>query len=285
MSSQPPVEFGSPDGTTPPPLVPIVTAKRDYGRSPKGGSGAHFIACDDEQEYVVKFRRDQGPRLLPNEFLGAALGRLMGCPIADAALVTFTKEFIEASPEIARSGVPPGLYFGCRKLRDAMGFSQFANATLTLDSLTIENRSRFPHVVVFDNWTMNSDRHGADNNLLVLVDKDRKVWRYYMIDQGHLFKDPQWTPDRLAASKDERVLQNCHDFLVRSISGATPFAEALKSLEGVGKPEIVRAVEEIPGNWDVDGPARKALVEVLSHRQPVVRSVIDSSRARFAGWR
>lgn len=49
----------------------LVRAVTDLGKAPKGGSEARFIVGDDDNEYVVKYMKKQGPRLFINEFIGA----------------------------------------------------------------------------------------------------------------------------------------------------------------------------------------------------------------------
>jgi hypothetical protein len=138
----------------------------------EGGSLPGLVEADDDGLYVVKFRgAGQGPRALVAEVLAAEIGRRLGLPVPDLALV-------DVDPVLARAEPDP-------EIQDLIEASAGINAgldylpgALAFDAATALDPALAAAVVWFDALLMNVDRTPRNPNLL--------VWhgRVWLIDHG-----------------------------------------------------------------------------------------------------
>lgn len=143
--------------------------------------------------------KDLTPKELSNELIAAAFATLLGLPIPDAFLAV----------------VPPGVLYATKgpTTRDGQQLvfaSVAANAqslrfrlqnSLSADQLALlRDLTEWPqlgHLYAFDAWIANIDRNVGN---LLYAGKD-KVW---IIDHGHCFSGPNWSPSNLDPKKTYR---------------------------------------------------------------------------------
>jgi hypothetical protein len=153
-------------------VPPTVRATRYVTPLREGGSLPGLVEADDDGLYVVKFRgAGQGPRALVAEVVAAEIGRRLGLPVPELALV-------DVDPVLARAEPDP-------EIQDLIEASAGINAgldylpgALAFDAATEVDPELAAAVVWFDALLMNVDRTPRNPNLL--------VWhgRVWLIDHG-----------------------------------------------------------------------------------------------------
>jgi hypothetical protein len=206
----------------------------------EGGSVPAVVEADDDGTYVAKFRgAAQGPRALVAELIGGELGRFLGLPVPQIAL-------IEIDAVLARSEPDPEIQ---SLLRDSAGLN------LALDYLPgalnwepglapPPDRELAAQVVWFDALISNVDRTPRNPNLL------RWHRALYLIDHGAaLYFHHDWpkTPeDHAARSRSPFAMVRNHALL--------PLAGDLAAADAVLAPRITPSVlqaivAEVPEAW------------------------------------
>lgn len=203
----------------------------------EGGSLPAVVETEAGDSYVVKFRgAGQGPKALISELLAAELGRALGLPIPNAAIVVLEDGFGAAEPnpeiqDILRASV--GANFGLAFLSGALGFDLAADAGLISDELAAE-------IVWFDAYVTNVDRTIRNPNLL--------VWqgRPWLIDHGAaLYVHHRWAGWRTRV--DSRFPQiRDHVLLPRAADLAAADARLRPRLDERVVREIV---QQVPDEW------------------------------------
>jgi hypothetical protein len=240
----------------------------------EGGSVPAIVEADDDGTYVVKFRgAAQGPRALVAELIGGELGRRLGLPVPQLAL-------IEIDPLLARSEPDPELQ---ALLRASAGLN------VALDYLpgALNWEPALPPApapalaaaaVWFDAFITNVDRTARNPNLL------RWHGELYLIDHGAaLYFHHAWA-DHLARSRSPFGAIRDHVLL--------PFAREadLRAADAALAPQITRAVLDeilasVPDDW-LAGEAtpeavRRGYVEHLASRLAPPRDFVEEAiRAR-----
>lgn len=154
-----------------------MTATRYVSALREGGSLPGLVEADDDGLYVTKFTgAGQGPAALVAEVLAAELGRALGLPIPELAVVEMPPELgrAEPDPEIQELlAASPGPNLGMDFLPGSLGFTLPADPPLDPEFAA--------DVVWFDTLITNVDRTPRNPNLLVW---HRKTW---LIDHGAAF--------------------------------------------------------------------------------------------------
>jgi hypothetical protein len=246
-----------------------VRATRYVAPLREGGSLPGLVEADDDGLYVVKFRgAGQGPRALVAELLAAELGRRLGLPIPELALVELDPVLgrAEPDPEIqdlitASAGVNVGLDF----LPGSLAFD--VDAGRELDPADAAD------VVWFDALMTNVDRTPRNPNLL--------HWhgRLWLIDHGAaLYQHHQsWR----IAEHARRPFPAIRDHVL------LPFAGSIDEADERLAPRIDRDVLEqvvawVPDDWLEHGDEQRAeYVEYLAQRLEGPREFAEEAeRAR-----
>jgi hypothetical protein len=190
--------------------VRTITATRYVTALREGGSLPGLVEADDDGLYVLKFRgAGQGPRALVAELLAGELGRALGLPIPELALVELDPRIATAEPDqeiqdLLRASV--GLNLG-------MDFLPGAVAHMALDPVHPDLAAA---ITWFDALVMNVDRTARNPNLL------RWHGELWMIDHGAAFyrhhgaNDAAWDPRAVAADRFPMVAD--HVLLPRASS-------------------------------------------------------------------
>jgi hypothetical protein len=238
----------------------------------EGGSVPAIVEADDDGTYVAKFRgAAQGPRALVAELIAGEIGRLLGLPVPQLAL-------IEIDPLLARSEPDPEIQ---ELLRGSAGLN------IALDylpgALNWEPGLAPPPdpalaaaVVWFDALISNVDRTPKNPNML------RWHRALYLIDHGaalYFHHDwPRTAAEHLARSRSPFALIRNHALL--------PLAGDLHAADARLAPRITQAalqaiVAEVPDAWLVGGEApdamRRGYVEHLWSRLTEPRLFVEEA--------
>ena len=256
-------------------------------RRMRGGAQSHLMRCDDGHYYVVKFQNNpQHPRVLANDWLGTRLGRLIGLPMPETAVVDVDAWLVEHTPELRielyghKLPFTPGLSFGSQYVISPMEGQVYDYLPDTMTA-TIRNLRDFAGVLALDKWTCNANGRQA---AFWRKSRERK-FRASFIDQGYCFNAGEWNfPDApLRGVFGRNDVYAC-------ITGWDSFEPWLSRIESFPESSLWPLAEEIPPAWygsDVDG--LQCLFTTLLERRARVRELIlsfrNSSRNPFPNWK
>jgi hypothetical protein len=238
----------------------------------EGGSVPAVVEADDDGTYVAKFRgAAQGPRALIAELVAGQLGRLLGLPVPQLALIEIDAELARSEPDpeiqhLLRASA--GLNFALDYLPGALNWEPGLAPP--------PDRELAARVVWFDALISNVDRTPRNPNLL------RWHRALYLIDHGAaLYFHHDWpkTPDDHAArSRSPFAMIRNHALL--------PLAGDLAAADAELAPRITRgALEaiaaEVPDGW-LDGPEppaamRRGYVDHLWSRLTLPRLFVEEA--------
>jgi len=270
------------------PAVHTVRAV-EFIRRMRGASQPCLMRGDDGHIYVVKFQNNpQHVRVLANEMLACRLGRLMGLPVPEAAIVDVPAELAAGNPDLEfqvgsrRIPTTPGLQFGSR-------FPGDPNQTFVVDFLPdrllrrVRNlQELFLGAYVFDKWTCNCD--GRQVVFYRSVDDEDSSYSAWLIDHGFCFNDGEWNfPDSSLRGFYSRR------FVYESVRSLDAFDRFLRRIENLERAQLAACARGIPREWCGGDPEQLAqLVERLYERRRKVRQAIiearDSELRPFPNW-
>jgi hypothetical protein len=271
-------------------LVDCVLATQQVCRM-RGGTQAQLIRCSDGGHYVVKFKNNpQGTTVLASDLLGTLLAIRLGLPTQHPVLVDVREDLIRNTEDMViqvRGGRLPcqsGLCFGSRYPHDESTPGNSWKATVydllpKANLVSVRNPSDFAGMLVFDQWTCNTDRRQT----IFVRQSDCGWYHASMIDQGACFNGAEWNfPDS--------PLRGLYEIpaIYRGYCRVELFEPWLSRLEQkIDQETLQLAGAQIPPEWygwRLDRLAR--LLEVLDRRRKRVRdllwSVLKASPATFS---
>ena len=195
-----------------------------------------IVEADDDGTYVAKFRgAAQGPRALVAELIAGELGRLLGLPVPQLALIEIDALLARSEPD--------------QEIQDLLRASDGLNLALDYlpGALNWEpglapppDRELAAAVVWFDAFITNVDRTPRNPNML------RWHRKLYLIDHGAaLYFHHDWR-DHLARSRSPFTMIRNHALL--------PLAGDLRAADAALAPRITEAalrdiVAQVPDGW------------------------------------
>lgn len=255
-------------------------------RKMRGGAQAHLLRASDNHYYVTKFQNNpQAIRILANEYLASKLGRFLGLPMPEVAVLEVSEWLIQNSSDLkidlGVTSVPcaSGLQLGSQYVADPLEtavFDYLPEAMLN----RIANWQDFPRVLAFDKWTGNSDGRQA---VFVKKPQERR-YRAIFIDQGYCFNAGEWnfqdSPLRGAFARNS---------VYERVTGWNTFEPTLSRIEEIDQTAIWNVAQDIPRQWyERDSEALARLIESLHQRRSLVRDLItsfrNSTRNPFPNW-
>lgn len=253
----------------------------------RGGSQSHLLRASDGGFYVTKFSNNpQHVRVLANEMLGSRLGRWLGLPMPEVAVISVSDWLIQHTEELCfdtaglrhkcSSGRQLGSRYPCDPLEDVL-FDYLPESMFG----KVRNVPDFARILVLDKWTANSDGRQA------VFTKRAKQRRYSttFIDQGYCFNAGEWSFPDLAL---HGVYSRNHVYA--GVTGWDAFEPALTRAEQADPIDLWRCADGIPPEWyGYDHDALQRLVEALYERRLKIRDLIiafrESSRQPFPNWK
>jgi hypothetical protein len=224
--------------------LPTVRATRYVAALREGGSLPGLVEADDDGLYVVKFRgAGQGPGALVAEVIAGELGRALGLPVPDLAVVSVAPELghAEPDPEIQELiAASPGANSGMDFLPGALPFTPPADQV---------DPAFAADVVWFDALVTNIDRTPRNPNLL--------SWhgRIWLIDHGAAFFRQHGERPLAETARDPVPMLAEHVLL--PVAGS--LSEADERLAERAAAAIDEVVALVPDDWlGADPAARRA---------------------------
>lgn len=256
-------------------------------RKMRGGSQSHLMRASDGNYYIVKFTNNpQCKRILANELIASALGRILGIPMPEARVIDVSEWLIQNNPDLRfeSAGMQilcrPGQQLALRYAADPFTHNIFDYVPQSL-APRIFNIRDFPRVLVLDKWACNCDGRQA-------VFVKRANYRYYhatFIDQGYYFNAGEWSfPDLALHGVYYR------NYVYEHVRGWNDFEPALSRAENMTLDQLRELVKDIPVAWYAKETSleTKFLMYELDERRPKIRDLItafrDSSRNPFPNW-
>jgi hypothetical protein len=255
-------------------------------RKMRGGSQPHLLRASDNHYYITKFRNNpQHTRILANEYLATKLGRLVGLPMPQVAIISVSDWLIENSPELKIDlggysvACASGLQFGSRYVVDPTKASVFDYLPESMMN-RVRNLHDFTRVLAFDKWTGNAD----GRQVVFAKAANKRFYRASFIDQGYCFNAGEWDfPDSSLRGAYAR------SGVYAQVTGWDDFEPTLSRIEEIEVAEIWNIVRETPEDWyQSDTEALSHLIASLYQRRALVRELITafrkSSRNPFPNW-
>lgn len=255
-----------------PTALPRLDARRLVAALREGGSLPGLMEAEDGSLWVVKFRgAGQGPRALVAELIVGGLGRRLGLPVPQLALLRLDAqaESFSNHDEVrdllrASAGVNVGLAF----LDGSFNFE-------LLDAADLVGPELAAAVVWLDALTLNIDRTPRNPNILI---HSRRPW---LIDHGAaLYFHHRWPASALDGA--QRPFPPVADHVLLPLAG--DILEADARLAPLLTPELVAAVvATVPSELlspHTDAPA-PAFADAAANRAAYVEYLL----ARLAGPR
>jgi hypothetical protein len=226
------------------------------------------VETADGDEWVVKFRgAGQGPGALVAELVAGSIGRTLGLPVPDLAVIEVPAELGRAEPDpeirelLERSvGANAGLRFLHGALPWRAGVSPWPSAELAAD------------VVWFDALVTNIDRTARNPNVLVC---DGVPW---LIDHGaalyiqHTWREPE--------AHARRPFAQAVDHLLLGVAGSIEDADA-RLAHQLDRHALETVLAQVPDTW-LNAP-RERFVDYLARRleppRPFVAGAEEARRA------
>jgi hypothetical protein len=234
----------------------------------EGGSVPAIVEADDDGTYVAKFRgAAQGPRALVAELIAGELGRLLGLPVPQLALIEIDAMLSRSEPdeeiqELLRKSA--GLNIALDYLPGALNWEPALAPP--------PDRELAARVVWFDAFVTNVDRTPRNPNLL------RWHGSLYLIDHGAaLYFHHDWA-DHLARSRAPFAMIRNHALL--------PLAGDLRAADAALAPCVTEAalhdiVAQIPDDWLTGEPTpdatRRGYIEHLLARLAPPRLFVEEA--------
>ncbi|MFF0296600.1 HipA family kinase [Kitasatospora sp. NPDC004615] len=219
-------------------MLSEVTAVRYATPLREGGSMPGLIEADDRRMYVLKWvGAAQGRKALVAEVLAGELGRGLGLPVPELALV-------DLDPVLARSEPEVQIQDQMRASGGANLGMAFVSGALNFDPLCFEtDTDTAARVLWFDALIGNVDRSWRNPNLLVATGGLR------LIDHGaSLIFHHSWS----RAEAWRRKPYDASDHALRHAVGHLPKVDA--ELAALAETALPAAVAAIPDVWLTDEP-------------------------------
>jgi hypothetical protein len=266
------------------PAEPISAVQ--HIRKMRGGSQPHLLRASDNRYYATKFRNNpQHTRILANEYLATRLGRLVGLPMPQVAIISVPDWLIENTPELKIDlggysvACSTGLQFGSRYVIEPTEGNVFDYLPESMMK-RVRNRQDFARVLAFDKWTGNSD----GRQVVFSKAANKRFYCATFIDQGYCFNAGEWDfpdlPLRGAYARSGVYAQ---------ITGWEAFEPTLSRIEEIDIAELWNIAREIPEEWyQHDSDALSRVISSLYQRRTLVRNLLNafrkSSRSPFPKW-
>jgi hypothetical protein len=187
----------------------------------------------------------QGPNVLANEWLGSALIKGAGLPLANPRCVYVPDRFIDDNPGIwfetseGRRRPQSGIHFGSEFVGQPGGPSRSNDYISRASLMKLSNREAFVGMYVLDLCVNSQDHRQA----IMVPDKPGRL-AIQFIDHGHMFGGPRWQfADRRGMSM----------YLERSVYQIENLEEQMASwishLEQSVPRALSEAVDTLPPTW------------------------------------
>lgn len=236
----------------------------EYVRGLSTSTRPQLLRCSNGRDYLVKFKDNpSGPYIAANEWICYRLASHVDLPVPEAALITVTDQFIQATPQlrnVTRTNHLPesGLQFGSAWIDNAAQFLSEEQVVAALENML--NRDSIAGIVLFDRWVLNADRKAQ--NLLGIP--QRGMVRIVMIDHGHCLGidgHSEWVSDFNPVEARLGV------HLLHSHALPEHYSQWSTAIASVDDRLIQELVRDLPAEWGIGLEARGRLADYLCRRK------------------
>jgi hypothetical protein len=253
-------------------------------RAMKGHTRPHLMLCDDNEIYVVKFRRNlHHSRQLASEYIATRLARWVGLPAPECSAVYVPQFLMDNTPELRTQlnaiKCAPGFHL-CSRFVGGLDAGPVMDMLPQTYLHELTNGESFAGILAFDKWCSNTGRRQAVFHRTV----GSRRYTAYFIDQGDCFCGDAWAFSDLSDHGlfDQRSVY-------RDITGWDSFEPFITRLASI-RPEVVWDIAlQVPPEWY--GGQMKSLEELIDSllvRRSRIHQLIANSRDRnpqlFPGW-
>ena len=234
----------------------IVMAKE---KSVTGGSGS-FLAIDsiDNQWWVKTLDNLQNPRVIVNEAIVAGVGKIIGAPVCNSAIVEIPEE-LEGYEFRPGHFLRPGLAHASKLVEGAIEHRQLNFRDRD------DNSVRHVGVFALHDWCWGNDSQWLYSSL-----EDQSIYSH---DHGHYFPNgPAWTENSLCEAVNITHSLNC-DTSCLNVSEVERICKILRELN---RDFLIRILSEIPNSWLVTNDELESLGWFLEKRASLVADRLSS---------
>ena len=257
-----------------------------YIRKMRGGAQSQLLKASDGHAYVVKHQSNpQSVRVLANDMLATRIGRLLGLPMPDVAVIEVSDALIAATPELCienagfRLPWRAGRQFGSRHTDSPLCGTSFD----CLDQRSwqkVVNTHDLARAIVFDKWTGNTD-----SRQVIFTRNNRSQFELTLIDNGYCFNADEWSFPDLALHGVYYKKE-----VYEHVTGWESFEPALTRAEQMDINDLWHCAQDVPEEWyEYDHAGLIELVDTLYQRRSRIRDLItafrESSRQPFPNWK
>ena len=220
----------------------VVSVERQL----RGGCQSRLVRCDDGNLYILKLRNNlQGPNVLANEWLGAALISALSVNTPKVAQIHLTSAKIRHSPLLKVQGhggevLPlPGYHFGSRLVGDMVMAERATDCTYGATPSNTTNLQDFAYVFLLDAWANTADRREV-----IFMENRGGTSTACFIDHGHMFGGPSWTCNNV---RNQIYAQ--HYAFYRAALTSELIDKAISKM-GIVLPKVfAKAMSTLPRSW------------------------------------
>ena len=245
--------------------LPLHAAIRYVVPLREGGSLPAIVETQTAGLWVAKFvGAGQGARALIAEILVGELGRELGLPVPDLALIDVAPSFARSEPDpeiqdLLRAS--HGINVGIRYLDGAFNFDQHAASDVVTPELAAE-------IVWFDALVTNIDRTARNPNMMVHGDA---LW---LIDHGAtIYFHHAW--DNVSEASMQRPFPAIANHVLLPAAGSIDAADA-RLASRVDRELLAEIAGRIPDELLMHAPqgAAPAFPTAQAHRDAYVRALV-----------
>jgi hypothetical protein len=232
-------------------------------------TGVTEVLTDAGRAYIKPIGNRQGPHVLATDWVGTHLAHWFGLSTFEIALLELTDDDAFEMPGGSVAG--PGPAFAAR----AVEGEPWGRSKRQLDALV--NPEDISRLVVFDTWTLNSDRHHPDSSVrkpnydnVFLSSHGLKPSQRRLIamDHGLCFinsgKDLTARLGDIDNVKSDKLFGLFPEFPCRLNSGI--IEQSVSRLREISAELAREVVDSVPMQWEVSKEARNAWSELIYRR-------------------
>lgn len=264
----------------------LLTAVRFIGPPDRSHTASKpmIFTCNDRENYVIKFHGLPGQaQMLINEFVAYQLATKLNIPTLEADVINIPPQLIENERELVQLNVKGGLHFGTKFKKSLV------HMPLTGAMSFVSNKNDIPSIIGFDHWINNGDRRGNEGNIII-EKSDNGDYHLIILDHGHAFNGPQWTPEQLSALADNVIPLEVkgtavYGVLAIHVNGKDPFKDIIDQITNMDKDMIINITNQTPDEWGLTAPHKDALINFLEKRKNKVGNAIYLLKDQFPNWK
>ena len=219
----------------------------------------------EEGEYVVKARnnRQQSIQVLANELAGGLCLDYLDVRHPEPAVVQIPQAIIDDNPSAKYTdnvSLESGGAFGSKHWQ--------SDPLAAIASTLVVNRQNVGGTLAYDTWVRNHDRR---QYRVRASEEEPGKYEAIPVDQGHSLGNPNWTPESLAADRQNVSVANSPIPVARD-----HLSHAIERLRHFDRAQAEHIVSQVPTDW-LSPAERAALIDYLVERAPRAADALEAA--------